>query len=933
MSEAVIVPVVGSVDELGYFDGTASAGDRLYLAGYYPYDTRGGGLLYWDGDTTSAADDFVIFLDNAIPKRRWKRVPGLGPIDAHMAGAHGDGVINSSGWVDRTVGHDDTVAIQKVFDYFKKMALGDPYDVVQTTMRIGEGKFRVDGCLDLTGKSIPGFGGLRGNHGWALDGSGAVLLGCVDGRPVLDMTDARFGTLKFLQIYGSAETYYKPSCGIRIGRIEDNKAANGHHFYRCTVNGYYKLAAVHNIASEQFTEIGCQFANSEAGATYGYFGDGVNLADWALPLTAKAVTVTGSTVAVETNANHLLSTNDRVMLTGIEGLTNVNSVVLSITRIDAKNFQFTRSNVSGTYSSGGRVFKQLFYSPTYQDATTLTPWIQHSFKEQTHISSRIRAVSGVAAMFETGDSFHWMRQCHLTCGFFTPIGAVAQPITGITAGSPLVLKVSGNNIFSIGQLVYLSGLPIDYKDLNGRIFRVTTSTNVGGDTTFQLTDLYNASVNGAGTYGQGATATLQTTNGGYGMRMVISDSGLQQCDYDFHHEPGDGANGVLFWGKLDSMEAMRDGGTAPVALEDCTLREIVAHGQGGFLSTEPLIATGNDSTTVSSVTLHGGGVHVTRLRTRFGGESVGDKLLVPPSKFTVKGSELVVEQAAASPATLAAFSGRYSVEQTNLYMEKSDSSAWGLLDARTVAWLTRVQAFGSNPSSRARTFLYDDLVASLVAAGVWDLLDGLYLFAAHGQAAARVNLINIPPPATLIANPTFTADRGFAGTGSSAYLDTGVNVGRSGGRFTENSASMGVVSRSTAQNNSYRDIGLLSGNRAFVNASDFTGNLSTRGNDAFTATVASSSAQGFFAWSRTGSGSYTQFVGRGTASSPSTNTVANTAAAGPLTSNVVFLMGDGTNFSARQLSAGFFGAGLTTTQMNNLYSALKVYLSAVGAWL
>lgn len=45
------------------------------------------------------------------------------------------------------------------------------------------------------------------------------------------------------------------------------------------------------------------------------------------------------------------------------------------------------------------------------------------------------------------------------------------------------------------------------------------------------------------------------------------------------------------------------------------------------------------------------------------------------------------------------------------------------------------------------------------------------------------------------------------------------------------------------------------------------------------------------------------------------------------------MMSDGASFSTRQLSAGFFGGGLTTTQVNALYTALKTYLTAIAAWV
>jgi hypothetical protein len=74
-----------------------------------------------------------------------------------------------------------------------------------------------------------------------------------------------------------------------------------------------------------------------------------------------------------------------------------------------------------------------------------------------------------------------------------------------------------------------------------------------------------------------------------------------------------------------------------------------------------------------------------------------------------------------------------------------------------------------------RKHLYDQLIRGLWQDGTWGLLDCLYILAAPDAATARLNLVSTNY--SLIANgtTTFTPDQGFAGDGSTGYLDTQFN--------------------------------------------------------------------------------------------------------------------------------------------------------------
>jgi len=67
--------------------------------------------------------------------------------------------------------------------------------------------------------------------------------------------------------------------------------------------------------------------------------------------------------------------------------------------------------------------------------------------------------------------------------------------------------------------------------------------------------------------------------------------------------------------------------------------------------------------------------------------------------------------------------------------------------------------------SAARQLVIDALIRQLKDAGVWAKLDVLYVIAAHDIQAGRVNWKNPGTfTATEVSAPTFTTDRGYAGT-------------------------------------------------------------------------------------------------------------------------------------------------------------------------
>ena len=98
----------------------------------------------------------------------------------------------------------------------------------------------------------------------------------------------------------------------------------------------------------------------------------------------------------------------------------------------------------------------------------------------------------------------------------------------------------------------------------------------------------------------------------------------------------------------------------------------------------------------------------------------------------------------------------------------------------------------TTPPTQARKALINNAVVSLKNGGIWSLLDTLWMTAAADSQAATINWKS-PATFTLAPQsaPTFTADRGFAGNGTTSFLKTGFIPASNGVAYVQDSASMG----------------------------------------------------------------------------------------------------------------------------------------------
>jgi hypothetical protein len=238
----------------------------------------------------------------------------------------------------------------------------------------------------------------------------------------------------------------------------------------------------------------------------------------------------------------------------------------------------------------------------------------------------------------------------------------------------------------------------------------------------------------------------------------------------------------------------------------------------------------------------------------------------------------------------------------------------------------------TTPPTTPRKALIDALIVSLKTAGVWAKLDALYLTAAATSQAARQNWVQDLYNISAVNAPTFTADRGYAGDGSSSYLDSNFNMATAGGLFALNSSHLSVWDRTArvgansveiggrkADSTSFSSITIRStANQQIGDQQDAAG---------FTAAVASSVGQALT--SRSASNAMAQYRD---GASIATSAVASVS----LPSANIFICarsnaGTPEAFSADQIAAASFGSNLTGPDVASMYSALSTYLTAVGA--
>ena len=237
---------------------------------------------------------------------------------------------------------------------------------------------------------------------------------------------------------------------------------------------------------------------------------------------------------------------------------------------------------------------------------------------------------------------------------------------------------------------------------------------------------------------------------------------------------------------------------------------------------------------------------------------------------------------------------------------------------------TLYDALATKPSDEIAS-AQDTFVSAIVDGGVWVKLDALWVFAQTTSAGALKNWVT---PGThdcsLVNAPAFTALEGFAGNGTTSYINSNFSPSVDGVNYTQNSASYGLYSRTDA-NISKTDMGCEgAGGDNYIRAR-LSGNINWRVNSGATSTQAIADSLGMYIASRPDSANQNLYKNK--------TEYTAAVAAGSLVSEDFFIgaqnaSGSPSLLSTRQISMAFVGAALTQSDVNILTDAFEVYMDS-----
>lgn len=238
---------------------------------------------------------------------------------------------------------------------------------------------------------------------------------------------------------------------------------------------------------------------------------------------------------------------------------------------------------------------------------------------------------------------------------------------------------------------------------------------------------------------------------------------------------------------------------------------------------------------------------------------------------------------------------------------------------------TLIAAMTTTPDATRQGHI-NTLITGLKADGVWTKLDELWVTAAHAEQAALLGWKRYKN-LTAVNAPTFTVDRGFAGNGTTSYLNTNYVPSTDGVNYTLNDASLGVYSRTAGISGST----LIGAGPNTTIVKIATPNLRGNINGALgSQAIAAAVAAGFNVVRRASS---THVQGWKNGAQIGSDVSASSAS---LTSSALYLDalnngGTAIEFDTTQIAAAFVGAAMSEAQQLALYNRIQTYMTAVGA--
>ena len=257
----------------------------------------------------------------------------------------------------------------------------------------------------------------------------------------------------------------------------------------------------------------------------------------------------------------------------------------------------------------------------------------------------------------------------------------------------------------------------------------------------------------------------------------------------------------------------------------------------------------------------------------------------------------------------------------------------GGLDVATTAWVNAVVAAGGAVSAGRKTVV-DTLVTSLKGHGLFSKLDRLWLLASENAQQRQIDLIN-RQTWTSHGTGTFTTDRGYAGDGSTGYLDGNFIPSTAGGNWTANSGMIGVYVRTsdtTGQN--MCEIGVTSDvdHKAARLYPHFTDGLIYAEMDGQwqNGSTSGGNAQGMWVNTRNGDPNLSTLYRNGSSLFANGTTVAGLPEF-TMVIGATNAVGSIVSFSSHQIALAYWGSGFSATEVANFTSDCNAYMTSLGA--
>jgi len=221
-----------------------------------------------------------------------------------------------------------------------------------------------------------------------------------------------------------------------------------------------------------------------------------------------------------------------------------------------------------------------------------------------------------------------------------------------------------------------------------------------------------------------------------------------------------------------------------------------------------------------------------------------------------------------------------------------------------------------------------DIKSGLSIADLDDAFDFIYLLAGETSESSLKNLVKNAHHATAVSSPTFTAGHGFAGNGTSSYLDTNYNPSTEAINYLLDSASIGIYSNTNISTGVMADMGCRtssSTNRIFLGSrfnDTFLGHLNT---NFVSAETANTDSRGSFIITRTNTSVQVDYK-NGNVSRAGTDTSTGLPNAN-MVIGAINTAGTKSLFSTREYAFAFAGRGFTQAEVYIIHGAIAKYLN------